>query len=207
MTCPDVIVIRTGTANVASILAALGRLGAAGRISSDPQEVQRAARLVLPGVGTFGAAMARLGSDGLVGPLRKRLDDDRPTLAVCVGMQLLFETSEESPGVEGLRALAGTIEPFSGDIRVPQMGWNNVTASADCRVLTSGYLYFANSYRLAAPPDSCAAAMADYGGQFVAALERGHLVACQFHPELSGMLGLDIMRRWLDGAGQEGPSC
>jgi len=207
MTRPDVIVVRTGTANVASVLAALDPVDSPGPISSDPDDMRQAARVVLPGVGTFGAAMAQLTTDGLVGPLRERLGEDRPTLAVCVGMQLLFECSEESPDATGLGVLPGRVERFAGDLRVPQIGWNDVTASADCRVLASGPLYFANSYRLSAPPEGCAVATADYGAPFVAALERGSLTACQFHPELSGQLGLAIMRRWLDGESPEAASC
>lgn len=206
MSGPEVIVVPTGTANVASVLAALTRLGAIGRISNDPTDIRDAAHLVLPGVGTFGAAMSRLTADGLAEPLRRRIADGRATLAVCVGMQLLFEASEESPGAEGLGVLPGRIKRFTGDVRVPQIGWNDVTVPDGSRVLASGYLYFANSYRMASPPDGCATATADYGGRFVAALERGNLVACQFHPELSGELGLTIMQRWLDSA-EGGASC
>ena len=197
MKAGETIVIRTGTANLASVLAALGRLNAPARTSTDPANVDAAERLILPGVGAFGAAMGRLQDAGLVGAIRKRIEAGQPTLAICLGMQLLFEGSDESPGWAGLGVAPGTLKQFTGDIRIPQMGWNRIVADDACDVLADGYVYFANSFRATGSPAGWAVATADHGGPFVAAMERGPVVACQFHPELSGAFGLEMIRRWL----------
>ena len=197
----SVAVIRTGTANIASILAGLARAGAAPQVTEDARDVAAAGRVVLPGVGTFGAAMERVVADRLAAPLRERIAAGRPTLCICVGLQLLAEESEESPGVPGLAVVPGRVERFSAPgLRVPQLGWNRVVADPGCRVLAEGHAYFANSYRLAAAPPGWLAARADYGGPFVAGLERDAVLACQFHPELSGAFGLGVLRRWLEAA-------
>jgi imidazole glycerol phosphate synthase glutamine amidotransferase subunit len=199
----EVAVLRTGTANLASVLSALRRLGAEPRVTSDPDVVEGAARLVVPGVGTLAAAMAVLAGGGLVAPLRRRVAADRPTLAICLGLQLLCEGSEESPGVAAVGAFAGRSMRFPASVRTPQLGWNAVAPGPGCRALEAGYAYFANSYRLVEAPAGTAAAHADHGGRFVAAFERGAVVACQFHPELSGAYGLGLIGRWLgaDGGG------
>jgi imidazole glycerol-phosphate synthase subunit HisH len=158
---------------------------------------------VLPGVGTLAAAMAQLEADGLVEPLRARLLAGRPTLAVCLGLQLLCEESEESPGRRGLGIVPARVTKLGAEVRVPQLGWNRIVPQPSCRLLEEGYVYFANSYRLEEAPAGWSAAMSDYGGPFVAAMERGAVLACQFHPELSGRFGLELLRRWLDDACEE----
>lgn len=196
-----VVVVRTGTANIASIVVGLERAGAAPTVTEDAAAIASAERVVLPGVGTFGAAMDRLDADGLREPLRERFAEDRPTLAICVGLQLLCEGSEESPQAHGLGVVPGRAERFDAGLRVPQLGWNQVTPAPDGRfVPEGGYAYFANSYRLTTPPDGWRVATADYGGTFVAAMERGRILACQFHPELSGPWGLGALRRWMESA-------
>lgn len=187
----------TGTANLASVQAAFRRLGAEPVVVEDPEEVLRASHLMLPGVGAFGAARARLASRGLDAAIVERIRADRPTIAICVGHQLLFEASEESPGVAGLGVIAGTVDRFPEGVRTPQFGWNQVIAPEAARVLASGWFYFANSYRAVLAP-GCMAAYAEHGGPFVAALERGHLVGCQFHPELSGADGAALLARFLE---------
>jgi len=194
-------VVSTGTANMASVLAGLERAGARPQITADPDRILHADRLVLPGVGSLGAAMSRLEENGLVEALRDRLLSGRPTLAVCVGLQILCESSAESPGVRGLGVFSGRVERFDRSVRVPQMGWNRVEAGDGCELIEGGYAYFANSYRLVDPPAGFCAAFSDHGGRFVAALERGGVLACQFHPELSGAWGLELLRRWLEQNG------
>lgn len=197
----ETVVIRTGTANLASVLAALGRLGVAARASNDPTDVTTAGRVVLPGVGAFGSAMDRLEADNLVDPLRRRVRSGMPTLGICLGMQLLFDGSDESPGRPGLGVVPGKLQRFSGGVRIPQMGWNRIAADQGCDVLQSGFVYFANSYHAVGTPVDWLAARADHGGAFLAAIERGPVVACQFHPELSGSFGLALMRRWVSMGG------
>jgi len=195
-----VLVIRTGTANTASVLAGLARCGATPRLSQDPGEAYGAARVVLPGVGTFGAARGELALRELLEPLRRRIGEGRPTLAICLGMQLLAEGSEENPAIPGLGIVAGLACRYPASVRVPQLGWNRVEPDPGCRLLEPGFAYFANSYRLVEQPPGWASAWADHGGRFLAALERGAVLGCQFHPELSGAWGLSLLRRWLRAA-------
>jgi imidazole glycerol phosphate synthase glutamine amidotransferase subunit len=194
------VVLRTGVANIASVLAALRRLDVHPELTEDPDAVRSADIAVLPGVGAFAAGAEILRRFALDEALRERLRADRPTLAVCLGMQLLFEESEESPGVRGLGIFPGRVEKFSVAPKVPQLGWNRIEAEKDCCILRSGAVYFANSYCVKQRPIGIPAATAEYSEKFVAGLERGALLACQFHPELSGEVGGDILRRWLDRA-------
>lgn len=192
-----VVVVPTGTANIASVVAGLQRAGAAATVTEDRRAVEQAERVVLPGVGTFGAAMATLDTDMLRGPLYERVHAGRPTLAICVGLQLLCRRSEESPEAHGMGAVRGRVTRFQGVPRVPQLGWNRVTPSEGCRFVEAGYAYFAHSYRLESAPPDWEVATADYGGPFVAAMERGDVLACQFHPELSSDWGQALLKRWL----------
>jgi imidazole glycerol-phosphate synthase subunit HisH len=195
---PVVVVLPTGTANLASVLAAFARLGAPTRIATEPAMVWDAERLVLPGVGTFGATMAGLRAAGLDAAIAARMRSGAAVLAMCVGLQVLFEESDESPGSKGLSVLSGRVGGFPETVRVPQFGWNRIEAEPGCRYLEAGYAYFANSFRVLQAP-GCKVAHAEHGQSFVAALERGPLVACQFHPELSGAFGHALMARWLEG--------
>jgi glutamine amidotransferase len=192
----EVVVVPTGTANLASVLAALERLGASTRLAEDAAMVEGAERVVLPGVGSFGATMAGLREAGLDAALAARVRAGRPTLAMCVGLQVLFETSDESPRASGLSAIPGRVGRFPDAARVPQFGWNRIAPEPGCRFLAPGYAYFANSYRVVDAP-GCVVARAEHGGSFVAALERDRVLACQFHPELSGAYGHELIGRWL----------
>lgn len=195
----SVLVVPTGTANLASIKAAFGRLGATVVMAKSPAQIAEAERVVLPGVGAFGASMAEVRDHGFDEPLAARIRAGRPTFAVCVGLQLLFEASEESDGAQGLGVLPGVIGRLPDTVRVPQLGWNRVEPSPECRLVEPGHAYFANSYRAAPPaPEGWAAATADHGGPFIAAIERGAVLGCQFHPELSGAWGQALMGRWLE---------
>lgn len=195
-----VAVVQTGTANTASVLAALRRLGATPQLVDQAGEVRAADRLVLPGVGAFAAAMQELTARGLVEPLRERLAAGRPTLAICLGLQLLCEGSEESRGVTGLGVLPGTVRRLPDTVTVPQLGWNTIHLSPDAGagLLQDGYVYYANSYGLTAAPAGWRVAWTEHGVRFVAAAERGPVLACQFHPELSGAFGQALLQRWWD---------
>jgi glutamine amidotransferase len=195
----EVVVLPTGTANLASVFAAFSRLGATTRIAVNAAMVAEGERVVLPGVGTFGAALAGLREVGLADAIAERVRSGAATLAMCVGLQILFEESDESPGVKGLSVIRGRVGRFPETVRVPQFGWNRIETVRDCRFLAPGYAYFANSYRALDAP-GCRIATAEHGGRFVAALERDQVVACQFHPELSGAYGQALIARWLEGA-------
>ena len=198
MSAREVAVVPTGTANLASVRAALTRLGARPRLAEDAAMIEDAAHVVLPGVGSFGAAVAGLREAGFDAALAARVRAGRPTLAMCVGLQVLFEASDESPDATGLAALPGRVGRFPDSVRVPQFGWNRIVPEPGCRLVEPGYAYFANSYRVLEAP-GCRVATAEHGGRFVAALERDSVLACQFHPELSGAYGHELIARWLEG--------
>jgi imidazole glycerol phosphate synthase glutamine amidotransferase subunit len=201
----DVTVVNTGVANLASLAAAFRRLNATVHVTGDPAEVRGAARLVLPGVGAFGPAAARLAGAGLDRAVRQAMERQVPVLAVCLGLQLLCQGSDEAPGMPGLGLIAGVCRRLAGTERLPQLGWNRVVPDPGTARLVAGEAAFANSYALTDPPAGWVAAWSAHGTPFVAALERGHTLACQFHPELSGAWGADLLARWLDRPVSPGP--
>jgi glutamine amidotransferase len=200
----DVLIVRTGAANLASVVAAFKRLGRSVEITDNSFAVRQARRVVLPGVGAFAPVARRLAESQLGDAIRNRAEGDLPTLAICLGLQLLAAGSEEGEGATGLGVLPVTASRFPDDVVVPQLGWNTVDTEPGCRMLTGGAAYFANSYRLVDRPPGWNAAWSEHGGRFVAALERGEVLGCQFHPELSGLWGQALLRRWL---GEEVPPC
>ncbi|MEZ0313502.1 MAG: imidazole glycerol phosphate synthase subunit HisH [Myxococcota bacterium] len=197
-----IVIVRTGTANLASVRAAFERQGHTVELTEEPARVAEADRVVLPGVGAFGASMAELVKKNLAEPLVERARGNRSLLAICVGMQLLCRGSTESPGARGLEVVNAEVSRFDAPgLRVPQLGWNDVTAPPEARFVRSGVAYFANSYRARQVADGWVASTADHGGTFVAAMERGNVLACQFHPELSGAWGAQLLARWIEGSG------
>jgi imidazole glycerol phosphate synthase glutamine amidotransferase subunit len=209
----EIVIVATGTANIASVQAALRRLGCEPELSADPQRIEQAAYVVLPGVGAFAAAMKNLEEASLVDPLRRRIAAGRPTLCICLGLQLLAQASAESPGVTGLGVVParvqGLAEGVEGGLCVPQMGWNQVVVQGETQMLNSGYAYFANSFGIPAAEYGQALrsagfrlATTHYGREFITAFEREGLLACQFHPELSGPWGHALLGRWLERSAQ-----
>ncbi len=204
---PEIVVVRTGVANTAAVLAALRRAGTRPVLSDRASDVRDAGAVVLPGVGSFGSGMRALADLGLDAALRDRVRSSRPTLAICLGMQLLGLESAESPGVEGVGAIDARFERFDGDVRVPQIGWNDVEVEPAARILAGGDAYFANSFRTLDAPQGWTCGWATHGVAFVAGFERGAIVACQFHPELSGAYGAQLIERWIDAARREVFAC
>jgi len=203
-------VIATGTANLASVLAAFSRLGVPPVVTADPAVVRAARAVVLPGVGSLGGAMPGVRSRGLDVAVAERVAAGRPTLGVCLGAQMFASASEESPGVPALGLLPVEVKrlPSSPTVRVPHMGWNAAVAEADFP-FALGMMYFANSYAIAAAgnwpsSDGWTRATTTVGGhRFVSAFAKaeGRVLACQFHPELSGGAGERLLAAWLAKAG------
>ncbi|MFP4270154.1 MAG: imidazole glycerol phosphate synthase subunit HisH [Alphaproteobacteria bacterium] len=196
MTARSVVVVPTGTANLASVRAAFERLGRRVGLTAAPDVILAADHVLLPGVGAFGPAMETLARSGADAALKRRIEADRPTLAICVGHQLLFATSDESPGVRGLAVVDAHVGRFGEGVRRPQFGWNEITPAGEARFLRPGFAYFANGYRATAAP-GWTVATAEHGGRFVASMEKGRVVGCQFHPELSGDYGKALLEAWL----------
>lgn len=199
------VIVSTGVANTASVSAAIRRCGFDAELTDSADRVRSAVRVVLPGVGSFGTGMRRLRERGLDEAIHERVAEQRPLLAICLGLQLLCARSEESPGVEGIGVIKGTVRRLTQGVRAPQFGWNRVEA-AGTDLLTSGYAYYANSFCLAEDPDGWGVATTTHGKRFVAALERGVVLACQFHPELSGQWGGELIKNWIVRA-EKGARC
>ena len=203
---PDVVIVNSGVANLASICSAFRRLGTSVVVTDDPSVVAAARRVVLPGVGAFGAGLAALraggggGGGGLDRAIAETVARGTPLLGVCLGMQMLCEGSEETSAVPGLGLIAGACRRLPDHVRVPHLGWNAVTAVSRVGLVDSGVAAFANSYALREAPPGWTPAWTTHGVRFVAALERGRILACQFHPELSGAYGAALLERWLSGA-------
>lgn len=194
-------IIDYGAGNLRSVEKALTHIGCSCRVVESGRELLEANRAVLPGVGAFGEAMNGLESRGLVQAIREFAASGRPLLGVCLGLQVLFESSEESPGVKGLGLLKGRVVrlPEESGLKIPHVGWNSLTVDRPGWLLEGlepePYVYFVHSYYLQAGED-VVSARAEYGADIHAAVERGNLAACQFHPEKSGETGLRILRNF-----------
>ena len=188
----------TGKANLASIRASFARLGQSLYLLSSPAQLEEMDALILPGVGAFDAAMETL-NQGWVPRIREHWRRQKPLLAICLGMHLLFEASEEGER-PGLGFFQGTVTHLPVSQRVPQMGWNEVLSWIEPNLVPAGAYYFANSYGVTQSPDGWLSYQYEHGATFVAALERESVLACQFHPELSDSLGRLVLQRWVNQA-------
>lgn len=195
-----VAIIDYGAGNLHSVKNALDYLGAESIITSDADTILSADRVILPGVGAFGDAMHCLNERGLTAVVKKAADGSRPFLGICLGLQLLFEESEESPGVDGLGIFKGKCEriPDCG-LKIPHMGWNNITLSKESKILPSDkpFVYFVHSYYIKPSDDYVVSAYTEYGTRLAVAVERDNVFATQFHPEKSGDVGMEILKRFL----------
>ena len=189
--------------NLKSVEKALQALGEETVITRDREEILAADRVILPGVGAFGDAMEKLHQYGLVEIIRQVVQKGTPFLGICLGLQLLFEESEESQGVPGLGILKGKIRriPNTPGLKIPHMGWNSLTLRPETRLFSGlgeePYVYFVHSYYLEAADPEIVAASADYGVVIHAAVETGNVFARQFHPEKSSDTGLQILKNFI----------
>ncbi len=200
-----VAIIDYDAGNIRSVEKALRFLGEDPVLTRDGEEIRRSDRVILPGVGAFGDAMARLASYGLTEPIREAAQSGKPFLGICLGLQLLFEESEESPGVPGLGILKGKIRkiPAGEGRKVPNIGWNPLTLPRESRLFAKeddgAFVYFVHSYYLEAGDPSIVTSRIEYGVEIDASVEAQNVFAVQFHPEKSSETGLGILRRFLKG--------
>ena len=196
-------IIDYGAGNIKSVENAMRFLGHEAVLTRDPQQILAADHVILPGVGAFGDAMNKIRSYGLEDVIRKTVEQDTPFLGICLGLQLMFDESEESPGVKGLGLLPGKIIriPDEGVRKVPQIGWNDLSYPVKGRlfegVAEGSYVYFVHSYYLRAKEREIVTAQTQYGVTIDASVEKGNLFACQFHPEKSEAVGMQILRNFL----------
>lgn len=194
--------------NIKSVEKALQYLGEEAVITRDAGEILMADKVVLPGVGAFGDAMEKLNRYGLVPVIHEVVEKGIPFLGICLGLQLMFESSEEAPGVEGLGLLKGKIVriPEGDGLKVPHMGWNSLSFPKEGRLFAgipeNSYVYFVHSYYLQAEED-IVTATAEYGVTIHASVEKGNVFACQFHPEKSSHTGLTILKNYVELKGRE----
>ena len=189
-----------GAGNLRSVQNTLDETGADYEVVRDAAGLERATKIVLPGVGHFGQMMRSLDALGVREPLRRRIAARTPFLGICLGLQALFERSAEAEDAVGLGIFAGAVERFPRDARVPHMGWNTLQARGSARLLAGlapdPHVYFAHSYYV--PLCEATAATADYTRPYTAVLESDTIFGVQFHPEKSGPVGLKIVRNFLD---------
>lgn len=189
--------------NIRSVEKALAAIGEEAVVTRDAEELLKAERVILPGVGSFGDAMRKLEEFQLTEVIREIVRKGTPFLGICLGLQLLFEESEESPGVKGLGILPGKILriPDKEGLKVPHMGWNSLDFPREGKLFAGikegSYVYFVHSYYLKAAKEDIVTATADYGVKVHASVEAGNVFACQFHPEKSSDVGLAILRNFV----------
>ncbi len=189
--------------NMKSVEKALAFLGADYVVTRDPALLEKADKLILPGVGAFGDAMKALDGFGLTDVIKNLVKNGKPILGICLGMQLLFDESEESPNVRGLSLLSGKIVRFSSEygLKIPQIGWNSLDFPKKTKLFeginTGSYVYFVHSYYLKAEKEEVVAATCEYGNFVHAAVEWENIYGCQFHPEKSSDVGLKILKNYI----------
>jgi len=199
----NIVIIDYGMGNLRNVQKAFEHIGVMARISAEPDDLDRADGLVLPGVGAFGDAMENLRAGGLVAPIRDNTEAGKPLLGICLGLQLLFEESQEMGQHEGLGLLPGQVVRFGDELKVPHIGWNQFdwTEGASEHPLVQdipnhSYAYFVHSYYAAPTEQGCVLAMTEYGIDFASLVGKGNVFGAQPHPEKSQEVGLQLLKNF-----------
>jgi len=197
-----IVIVDYGMGNLRSVQKAFERAGFGATVSSNPDEVAKADKIVVPGVGAFQAAMEALRGQGLVEPIKEAIAAGKPFLGICLGLQLLFETSYEDGRHEGLGVFRGDVVRFDEGLalRVPHMGWNSISIEKKSSFLegipADSHFYFVHSYYVAPRDADITLTSTDYGVRFASSVERDNVIATQFHPEKSQSFGLELLRNF-----------
>jgi glutamine amidotransferase/cyclase len=195
-----------GAGNVRSVINAIESLGETVKIVAGGEDILAAEKLVFPGVGAFGNMMHILQNKNYVEPLKAYLRSNRPFLGICLGLQALFEHSEEAPDVSGLGLISGKIKRFVVDLSVPHIGWNGLNFKQASRIFSGlngdEKFYFVHSYHVVADDASTILTTTDYGCEFVSSIQKGNIIATQFHPEKSGRAGLVLLQNFLEATAE-----
>ena len=195
-------IIDYGVGNLFSVEKAFAKLGAEVLVTDDAAVIERADKIVLPGVGAFGDCMENLTRSGLIPAIRQAIAAGKPLLGICVGLQILFEGSDESPGAAGLGVFSGQVKKIvAPGLKIPHMGWNSITVNKNSRILknigSEPYVYFVHSYYVNAEDESIISAYTEYGQKLDIAVEKDNVFATQFHPEKSGETGMTILKNFI----------
>ena len=188
-------IIDYGAGNLKSVKNALDYLNVDNMIADKPKDILKADMLILPGDGSFGYMMENLEKKNLITTIKNFIKSGKPFLGICLGLQGLFEESEESPKVKGLSIFKGKVVKFRKG-KVPQIGWNKIFTKQK-NIFREDFMYFVNSYYVVPKDNSIIATVTDYNGNFVSAIKSNNVTAMQFHPEKSGKAGIELLKRWL----------
>ena len=195
-------IVDYGAGNLHSVKNALDFIGAKSVVTSSADVIADADKVILPGVGAFGDAMARLNESSLTEPVKRAISDGKPVLGICLGLHMLFEESEESVGANGLGVFKGKIVkiPDTG-LKIPHMGWNSIDVVKNSRILkgigVEPYVYFVHSYYIKPEDEGIVSAYTEYGARLAIAVEKDNVFATQFHPEKSGDIGMTILKNFV----------
>ena len=197
-----IILIDYGVGNLYSVAKAVASVGGDVKISGDVADLKRAEKIILPGVGAFGDCMKNLSATNLIPELKREIADGKKILGICVGLQILFAGSEESPCVDGLKIFGGQVKKIRADgLKIPHMGWNSITFG-DSKLFAglsdNPYFYFVHSFHAAPDDKNLISATTIYGETVTAAVERENIFATQFHPEKSGDVGLRVLKNFVE---------
>lgn len=193
-------IVDYGMGNLRSVVNAFRRLGGDCLITNKKNDIERANAIVLPGVGAFGKCIENLTRLGILDFIKEMINANKRYLGICLGMQILFESSEEAPGINGMGILKGSVPRFRGDVKIPHMGWNNIEILKNSEIFDGiknrEHFYFVHSY-YCEPAEDVIATRTDYGIGFASSVIKGNLFACQFHPEKSQHAGLKMIQNFI----------